>query len=117
MSKPVKPKAEEVDLEFAARIAKAFKIGKITGSIRSKAEQLGVSKTFVDDLQKGRAMPSARNLRDIAIRCGVNSDWLLTGNGEAQDVIASGKLDISDLTIQQQAALYEIVKSMKEKKD
>jgi transcriptional regulator with XRE-family HTH domain len=118
MPKPRKSKAEDIDLEFAARIAQAFEIGKITGSLRAKAEALGVSKTFVDDMLHGRVKPSARNLRDIAIQCGVSSDWLLTGLGEAEDVIAEGrvKLDITELDVGDRAILKELVKSMKAKK-
>jgi transcriptional regulator with XRE-family HTH domain len=117
MPKPRKSKAEDIDLEFAARIAEAFEIGKITGSLRAKAESLGVSKTFVDDMLHGRVKPSARNLRDIAIQCGVSSDWLLTGLGEAEDVIAKGrvKIDITDLDSKDRSLVKDMVNSLKNK--
>jgi transcriptional regulator with XRE-family HTH domain len=45
------------------------------------AKEVGVSRGAVGQWESGRTEPSAANLREIAVRAGVDYDWLATGRG------------------------------------
>lgn len=96
--------------EFSKRAAEALAHAKIAGSVRDRAKALGISKSFMEDIDKARAMPSALNIIKLAIRTGVNSDWLLTGRGEMVQELASGFINISALPENLQAAIAEMMR-------
>lgn len=107
-------KKDEQDQElldaFSKRAAEALAYAKITGSVRERAKALGISKSFMEDIDKARAMPSALNIIKLAIKTGVNSDWLLTGRGEMVQELASGHIDVSALPPNLQAAISEMMR-------
>lgn len=111
---PRMAKKDEQDQEylngFAARLADALAHANIEGSFRRKAEQLNVSKSFVEDMLKARAMPSALNVIKLSLLTGVNSDWLLTGRGEMVQEMLSGTVAISTLPPHLQDAIKAMMK-------
>jgi len=113
----MKKETEEVGeyADFAERIEKAVKrvLTKQNPSIQDKATALGFSKSFMADVLKGRKMPSAPNIMDIAIRTGVRAEWLWTGRAPMIDKIAEGYLYIGDLEADQQNVLKLHAKSYK----
>lgn len=50
------------------------------------ANELGVSRSAVSQWESEYTEPSAENLRAIAVRTGVNYDWLATDRGTAEDM-------------------------------
>jgi hypothetical protein len=80
-------------------------------SIQDKATALGFSKSFMADLLKGRKMPSAPSILDIAIRTGVRAEWLWTGREPMVEKVLEGYLYIGDLNADQQEAVKAIKRS------
>lgn len=106
--------------EFAERLEQA--VARILParhkpySIQEKADALGFSKSFMADLLKGRKMPSAANIMDIAVRTGVKAEWLWTERGPmVEKITEGGYLYIGDLKPDQQDAIKVILRSYKRK--
>jgi hypothetical protein len=101
--------------DFAQRleraVARILDDPKRTYSIQDKATALGFSKSFMADLMKGRKMPSAPNIMDIATRTGVRAEWLWTGREPMIEKVLEGYLYIGDLNPDQQEAVKTIKRS------
>lgn len=65
------------------RIRRAREAAKLTQS--GLAERVGVQPMQVSRWERGEAEPRSSNLEDIAIACGCDAGWLLTGLGPAPD--------------------------------
>jgi transcriptional regulator with XRE-family HTH domain len=46
------------------------------------AEELNLSRNFINQVESGKKMPSERTIKDICLKFGVNEEWLRTGEGE-----------------------------------
>ena len=69
-----------VPSDVGARIRAARKQCGLTQ--HDLADRVMVKQSTVSGYESGYAYPSDRTLRDIANRCGVRYEWLLTGEGE-----------------------------------
>jgi hypothetical protein len=95
--------------EFADRVAEALEKKGIKGSIQDKATAIGVSKSFMDDVLKGRKLPSGWNMVNLATKLGVGAEWLITGKGDMIPVIHEGFVDITILSDHWQEIIKEEV--------
>lgn len=69
--------------------------GKLTQ--RELGQLLGVSRSYVGNVEQGRTKPSIGYLVGVARICRVSLDWLILGIGEADDTtvqVLSGDLEL-----------------------
>ena len=46
------------------------------------ANELNLSRNFINQIETGKKSPSERTIKDICLKFGVNETWLRTGEGE-----------------------------------
>lgn len=71
-------------LEFSKRLKEAYLAAGMTGSLRKKGKEFGVSSSMVWEMEHAETMPSMETAARMANRLGVSVDWLMTGRGEKQ---------------------------------
>ena len=61
------------------------------------ANELNLSRNFINQIEAGKKNPSERTIKDICREYNVNENWLRTGEGE-MFLIKSQEEEIADLT-------------------
>lgn len=83
----------EIRQRFASNFRKALDYARINGTHKEAGKELGVSAVMIHNYKAGKKMPSIEKAVEIATRCGVCVDWLLTGRGpKTPGVIRDDKL-------------------------
>lgn len=98
MNEPANHPAGVPFFEMRHRLARALELGGVTRA--GMAEHLGLSDNTIRNYLSGRTTPSRSTVRDWSMRCGVPTEWVLTGDvtlpgppadGEALDRRKTGR--------------------------
>lgn len=105
---------EVIKQEFSKRFKLALKEAGIKGSLREVGAILGVSKSFVDNLYKGTALPTRERSLKIAQVCGVRESWLMTGELPMREDVTA-KISIEHWDDKDKETLLRLWESMNNK--
>lgn len=107
-------KIQELDekLEFGVRFTVAVNQKYPNTSYRAKAEKLGVSAGFVNQMEKGEKMPSSDLGVKLAKKLGVAFEWLMTGRGPTY--VGKTAIPLDHLSERDRQTVLALVKSLEE---
>lgn len=84
------------DWDVADRLRKALRTADV--GVQEMAEYLGVSRNTVSTWINGRIEPKVSTLRLVAMRCGVDYEWLRTGTtSDPQKPTPAWNTDIAEV--------------------
>ena len=104
----------DVKDDFSGRLAEAMKDAGITGPLRERAERMGISKSFMDALEKGTKLPAREKSLRFASLLGVCEAWLMEGTPPKR-LEAFPKITIEHWSKADQDALLNVYRSIETK--
>ena len=82
---------EAQELQVAALGDRIALVRKLAGWGQTKlAKEVGVTRGAVGQWEMGKTQPTSSNLGEIAVKAGVDYDWLATGRGYAPTSVLAG---------------------------
>lgn len=75
--------------DFALRFRRACEYANAPSTLRELKKILKVSEPTIHDWRHGNKYPSSEKMSEIAVKLGVNYDWLATGRGTIERPVSS----------------------------